>query len=155
MVLANRILRIIKTGMLAAAGIVIICAVICFFLDLKPVVVMSGSMEPEIAAGALAFIDTEEKDVKKGSIAAFEIEDQMITHRIVRKTSEGFVTKGDANSSIDPWRIDESQIRGTTKFSIPGIGYAVKDVTGKRGIIIIITVCAVIIGAEALTGRRT
>lgn len=64
-------------------------------------IVTSGSMEPEISSGELIIIK-ENKNYKKNDIVTYkDIDNSFVTHRIVKKTDNGFILKGDANNIND------------------------------------------------------
>lgn len=64
-------------------------------------VVMSGSMEPDIKAGELIIIN-QEKNYNVGDIVTYlDEENYLITHRIVEIDSKNFIAKGDANNLKD------------------------------------------------------
>ena len=56
--------------------------------------ILSGSMEPEINTGDLAIVKSiDAEDVKVGEIITFKYEGKVVTHRVVEKNEEGFITK--------------------------------------------------------------
>lgn len=61
-------------------------------------------------------------DLKIGDVIVYNINGQSvpIVHRIV-DINENFVTKGDHNPGIDPWKVE--RIRGKAVFVIPFIGW--------------------------------
>ena len=64
--------------------------------------ILSGSMEPEINTGDLAIVKSvDAEDVKVGDIITFKYEGKVVTHRVVEKNEEGFITKGDNNNTND------------------------------------------------------
>lgn len=68
--------------------------------------VKSGSMEPTLSVGDVIFIEpVGRQDLEVGDVIVFYRPgtDQLIVHRVVRKTELGIYTKGDANPGIDPW----------------------------------------------------
>lgn len=91
----------------------------------KPLVVISGSMEPTLKVGGILYyekIDLE--DFKIDDILVYKTKDHIISHRIVDIVDDGFITKGDANNSIDNNLINKNQVLGKgTDWSIPYIGY--------------------------------
>ena len=91
----------------------------------KPLVLISGSMEPTLTVGGLLYYEKIEiEDFKKGDIVVFETKEHIISHRIIDKKDGKFITKGDANNTIDNYNIKNSQILGKgTDWSIPYIGY--------------------------------
>lgn len=91
----------------------------------KPLVVISGSMQPILKVGGILYyeeIDINDFDV--GDIVAYELNDHTISHRIIKIEEDGFVTKGDYNKSVDTYKVKFNQVLGKgTNWSIPYIGY--------------------------------
>lgn len=108
--------------------ILILCAA-CYVLlfacpttfGILPVRVLSGSMSPEILEGDMAYIrQCKENAVVPGDVIAFQTEnDQLVLHRLIEKTSEGLVTKGDANEHEDFSTADPANVVGTLLFCLP------------------------------------
>ena len=108
--------------------ILILCAA-CYVLlfacpttfGILPVRVLSGSMAPEILEGDMAYIrQCKENAVVPGDVIAFRTEnDQLVLHRLIEKTSEGLVTKGDANKHEDFSMADPANVVGTLLFCLP------------------------------------
>lgn len=96
------------------------------FVGIMPYIVKSGSMEPQIHTGAVAFIDTHEKNVAVGDVITYKIgnagSEKYVTHRIVGEKPDGYVTKGDANEVEDANCVKHEQIVGTYRYSIPHAG---------------------------------
>lgn len=120
---------------LSAIGTVIITLVFVLLLTgtrlfgYNPYVILSGSMEPVIHTGSLAYIDMNDTDVEINDIVAFHIGESItVVHRLVDydEVEDLYITKGDANESADIAALDSSQIIGTYKFSIPKLGYFVE-----------------------------
>lgn len=110
------------------------------FLHYTNYTVMSGSMEPTIHTGALAFVDETNVDaskIKKGDVIVFKPTAYAIpvTHRVIKvdKKNKTFQTKGDANRTPDPADCSWDSLMGVTKFSIPYLGYVVKYLTTTTG----------------------
>lgn len=74
--------------------------------------IVSGSMFPYIEKGDMIIVklDTE---YNVGDVVSFKDNDSIITHRIVEKHDDYYVTKGDSNSTVDN-SIREDQIIGKT-----------------------------------------
>ena len=88
----------------------------------KPLVVISGSMEPTLTVGGLLYYERIEiEDFKKGDIVVFETKDHIISHRIIDKKDGKFITKGDANNSKDGV-INKSQVVGKVIKILPYFG---------------------------------
>jgi len=98
-------------------------------------VVKTGSMEPVLNVGDVILIDDTVKpdEIKvgpDGDVIVFRKPGsrELIVHRAIGKTAEGFITKGDANPGIDFWSPVpyENLIGRWTGFKIPywtGIGF--------------------------------
>lgn len=87
--------------------------------------VLSGSMEPEFYPGDMVITQHKNKaDIQINDVVTFrDNEGVIITHRIMEKTPEGYITKGDNNNVEDADILTEDNIIGEVKFSIPKIGY--------------------------------
>lgn len=100
----------------------------------KPLVVISGSMEPVLKVGGILYyekIDVNEFD--EGDILVYTTKDHVISHRIVNITDNGFITKGDVNNSVDGELVNENQILGKgTNWCIPFIGYYADYIYGHK-----------------------
>ena len=101
-------------------------------LGITPMVVLSGSMsgsaEDHIEVGDLIFVGkAEAARLKQGDVIAFMEGDVVVTHRIVEVGRDeagklSFITKGDANNSIDLRPVSEENLVGIYKFRIPKVG---------------------------------
>ena len=104
-------------------------------------IVVTGSMEPEIMAGELIVI-SESKDYQIGDIVTYrEDGEYLITHRITEKQEDYLITKGDNNNLIDN-PINESQVEGKVIFHSRLCGffvlYLLKPITLALILIILI-----------------
>ena len=122
------------------------------FFGIKPLVVLSGSMEPEIREGDLAISKTvDPASLKVGDIISFKEGSAIVTHRIVQLTTKdgqpAFVTKGDANNVHDGNAITYSQVEGIYVFSIGKIGYLAMFMQTPVGMLVFVgvPVCGFII----------
>ena len=90
----------------------------------KPLVVISGSMEPTLKVGSLLYYH--EKDInefKENEILVYRAKKHTISHRIVEKLDNGFITKGDANATNDSIIVNDNQVLGQgTEWCIPYLG---------------------------------
>lgn len=91
----------------------------------KPLVVISGSMEPTLKVGGILYYEEINiNDFDKDDILVYQLNKHTISHRIVDITENGFLTKGDNNKSIDTYEVEKEQVIGKgTDWSIPYIGY--------------------------------
>ena len=101
-------------------------------------VVLSGSMEPTIMTGEVIVIH-EQPDYNVGDILTYRDSGVLVTHRIVEKSGNTFVTRGDANNTNDA-PIMKSQAVGKTIFHIPYLGRAILFVQSPIGLVSVLTI---------------
>ena len=128
------VLNVIENVLFTIAVFIIILASVCQIMNLKPVVVLSGSMEPEMKTGSMAFIDMKDKTVEKGDVISFKNGEVLVSHRVVEITEEGYKTKGDNNDEEDEGVVKKENVEGTVRFSVPGMGYFLKTTALPVGI---------------------
>lgn len=117
---------------------VVLIAIIGFLLiaapmvaGYKPVMVLSGSMEPAFHVGSVIYYkQTPFADIQVGDPITFYAgeEGTMVTHRVIEKNEQAqeFRTEGDANGAPDPNPVAYSRVAGkATPFCIPYAGYYV------------------------------
>ena len=128
-------MRIIRKAVsiitIAFTAAVILCA--CIFcvprlFGYTPYVVLSGSMEPVIHTGSVAFVNTRDTDAVPNDVVAYNLDGTIVLHRIISETTEGFITMGDANEAPDANPVEKQQVVGTFAFSIPAAGYLLSAV---------------------------
>lgn len=105
-----------------------------FLFGYKPVYVLTGSMEPTMMVDSLAIVKQASfDDVKVNDIIMYEIDDKMITHRIVEKTQEGIRTKGDNNNVQDAYLLTEENIKGKVVYTMNWVSNVVNTLKAKSG----------------------
>lgn len=78
--------------------------------------IQSGSMMPEIKIKEIIII-LKSKDYKENEIITYKANNSyFITHRIIAKTEEGYITKGDFNNTEDSKIVTKEQIQGKVIF---------------------------------------
>ena len=117
-----------------------------------PLIVVSGSMEPTLKVGGILYYHEKNiNEFKKNEILVYRYKNHIISHRIVNKNSDSFITKGDANKKNDSKVIYHNQIIGEgTNFCIPYIGYYIDYIYHHKYLLIITTIILLI----DLYGRR-
>lgn len=95
----------------------------------EPYIVISGSMEPAVHTGAVAFVNTRDRECQVGDIITYRLNGgdgaPVVTHRVVGVENGSYITRGDANEVPDLAPVEPSQVLGTFLFQIPWIGYLV------------------------------
>lgn len=110
----------------------------------KPLVVLSGSMEPTYKVGAIIYYESFD-EIKKDDVIVFSnSDDSFVTHRVVELKDDKYVTKGDANESVDAELVEVHNIKGKAiKFNIPYLGYYVQYVNTNLWLVIAVIVVLV------------
>jgi signal peptidase I len=131
-----RLTSVLKRTVGPIAGLAVLAAIAylaLFLAGYRPVVVYSGSMEPGLPVGTLAFVESvPAESIHVGDVITFGDPHQpgrLVTHRVVEttETDQGelaFRTKGDANLNRDPWAIALPDEAGRLAFDVPYVGYA-------------------------------
>ncbi len=104
--------------------IIISILLVSFMLGLfhyQPIAILSNSMNPTFRRGDVVVYE-KEKNILPGDIIVFQYERQIIVHRVV-SINEYYITKGDANNTIDYIKLSKKNILGVYKFHIKYLGY--------------------------------
>lgn len=131
----QRLWKIAKRTAGPVSGLAVLGAVayaLLFLAGYRPVVVYSGSMEPALEVGSLAFVErVPAAEVRAGDVITFADpsgRSRLVTHRVVAIVERpggghAYRTKGDANASRDPWAIALPDGAGRLAFDVPHVGY--------------------------------
>jgi signal peptidase I len=129
-----------------ATVIIIVMPVIAFLLiasfsnvlfGIRAYDVVTGSMVPTIPIGSL-ILTIPNHQYQVGNIITFKRNDEIVTHRIVGKRNNLFITKGDANPQNDPQPVGQVQIIGKDIFIAPFIGKVIRFVKSLTGFLLFI-----------------
>ena len=86
--------------------------IICEKLPLRTLIVKSNSMYPTLQKGDIILIK-KYNNYKNGDIITYDYEgNYLVTHRIIEKNNNFFITKGDNNNSKDDNFIQLDNIKG-------------------------------------------
>ncbi|MPW24652.1 signal peptidase I [Alkalibaculum sp. M08DMB] len=119
-------------------------------IGVKTFVVLSGSMEPSVHTGSLAYIKASTPDeITKGDIITYTMTGDngyLVTHRVVsvNEVENVFITKGDANETNDG-PVEFERLVGKLLFSIPYLGFLTAFIKTKQGIVLMIGILIVMI----------
>lgn len=145
--------RAVDVGFVSTAATYMVCATYVWLigwlivgmagmlaLGFRPLVVMSGSMEPRIRPGDVLMVDPDASGFVENDIITFRRpgEETLVTHRIERFEDDGLiVTKGDANLVNDGTRITEDDVVGRVRvlFVYAGVPKVWLD-TGKYALVV-------------------
>ena len=154
--------RLAVTALLWAAlgvGTVIIGLIAASpLLGYRVFTVMSGSMVPSIGVGDLVVTQPlPARQARAGDVITFsdpEGSGRLITHRVRLATVEAanvqFVTKGDANNTVERWSIPASGTLGRVEYRVPRLGYVMRLAGSPAGRIALMIVPALLLGASGL-----
>lgn len=148
-------------AMLGAA----LTAVVPFATPVRFQIVTGGSMVPAIPSGALVVVLPIDRRALPGEIITFPHPDRgaTVSHRIVRiedgAAGGNYVTKGDANSAEDAWRIPVSAATGRVAGAVPYLGYAMgalRQPAGRLsiGVLVLGLVLPALAGSRPRRARR-
>lgn len=99
-----------------------------------PMVVTTGSMEPNLPAGAVVIVHAQ-KDYQVGDVISFRQEGAVVTHRIVEEVEGGFRTAGDANNTPDSGWAALDAVLGRVVLCLPWLGKLILILRGPIGIL--------------------
>jgi len=123
-------------------------------IGLRPLTVLSGSMEPTYHVGSLIYVKSvDAKTLEAGDVITFMVnEDTLATHRIVEvvpdendPTVVRFRTKGDANDAEDAGLVHYKNVVGTPVFTIPKMGYVASYIQQPPGMYVAISAGAILL----------
>ena len=106
------------------------------------IIVISGSMQPDIKAGDLIIIQ-EQAMYREKDIITYHEDEALITHRIIGIDQTGVITRGDANNANDA-PVVLSDIEGKVVLCIPGGGNFILFLRKPLGILTIICIAFVL-----------
>ncbi|MCD6483060.1 MAG: signal peptidase I [Candidatus Aenigmarchaeota archaeon] len=141
---------------LLAIGIAAVFTILLMFCVILPtiqgsmhfLIVLSGSMSPEINAGDIVIsMRVNPEEIKVNDIITFRYKDEpenCITHRVVNVIDENgrlsFMTKGDANEDPDQRIVESSELIGKVAFVIPYLGYLPHFARTKIGFVTLVII---------------
>ncbi|HPN96834.1 MAG TPA: signal peptidase I [Candidatus Moranbacteria bacterium] len=149
----KKIFKTIYYLILAVIAVIVLILVLSVFSvgGMKTLIVLSGSMEPEIKTGSVVLVKPA-AEYKVGDIITFKGNEKTktpTTHRINEIKDVGgqkaYETKGDANNAPDQKTISEKEIIGKLVFGVPLVGYAVAAAQKPVGFLVIVIIPVVII----------
>ena len=110
-------------------------------------VIISGSMEPVIRIGDMVIVQ-KQSDYAVGDVVAYRSKTP-ITHRIVEKTPDGYITQGDANNASDP-EIEKNLVIGKVVRIVPNVGNVIFFFQEPLGMLLLILVLFAMVEAPGL-----
>lgn len=134
------------------------------FAGYLPMIVMTGSMEPEIMSGDLIICKTTSaENISEGDIISFFDPDgngtSVVTHRVTEVINEdgkiSFRTKGDANLIEDKTAVPDENLVGIYKTRIPHAGKVSMFMQSTAGLIVcVIFPIMLLLGIDIYRSKR-
>ena len=87
--------------------------------------VVSGSMEPALPVGSVVYVEPAAvSEIRAGDVIAFDDDGTVVTHRVMEsRPQEGaFITKGDANETVDINPTPYWKLIGRVRLCVPLLG---------------------------------
>ena len=140
---ALRVLRsLLRFAAMTAAGFAIgigLALALPLAFHARPLVVLSGSMEPALGTGDVSVVRTiGPLEARPGDIVTFrdpDDADRLITHRVRAMHAQGgvvvFRTRGDANSASERWQVSSREEIGRVAYRIPKLGWVLMYARSK------------------------
>lgn len=136
-----------------AAGL-LLAVTLPYVFGYRSLTVLSGSMEPALHVGDVVVVsEISPLDVKIGDVVSFRDpadSTRLITHRVRSIQRSGsyveFVTKGDANTSVEHWKVTPDATIGLVHYRVWRIGYALFYIRGPFGRLLLVVLPAVLLG---------
>jgi signal peptidase I len=119
----------------------------------RPLTVLSGSMEPTLAAGDVVVVKRVGPDeVGVGDVVTYRAPGgELVTHRVrsVRRRGARFelVTKGDANNASERWTLERDGELSRSLYRVPLAGRVLVHTSSPEGKIALIVAPLLLLGA--------
>lgn len=168
---AIRIYDVLRSTVLTLGAILGVASILTFGVSLlfgvRPLVVVSGSMEPTIPVGSVVFsTQAAAGDIQEGSVVTVDRPRNLglVTHRLVKsvETEPGmyeYTLKGDANSKEDP---EPYKVKTAGKYvwHVVGLGYIAEFLQSKNGTVLAVgsgmaLIALFILDPARLTSKRS
>jgi signal peptidase len=120
----------------------------------RPLTVMSGSMQPTIMTGDVVIaMPIAPLDARPGDIVSFNDPGRggkLVTHRVRSMRQVGskvsFVTRGDANTGVEKWRVNADHKISRTVLRVPKLGRALVFARTRTGLLTLVLVPLLLLG---------
>ena len=139
----SRVINVALVGALSAVVLLMAVVILPGLIGFKPVVVLSGSMEPALHVGDVAVLRPVDPDrLKVGDVITYRAAGHLTTHRVIRieegQSGRAFYTKGDANKTADGAPVHSDSIVAMVFYSVPRLGFLVTFANSTAGILALI-----------------
>jgi signal peptidase len=124
----------------------------------RPYTVLTGSMEPTIAAGDVVVDERiSPLEARTGDVVTFrdpKDQSRQLTHRVKSIRRQGshlwFVTQGDANNTVERWRIAGDGSLGRVLYTVPWVGHVAVLTNTPLGLALLLIVPLLLLALDEL-----
>lgn len=143
---------------LAVAALLALAIALPLAFGARPHTVLTGSMEPAIAAGDVVVEERISPTAAAvGDVVTFrDPEDQgrLVTHRVrsIRRAGSHlwFVTRGDANNTTERWRIAADGDLGRVAYTVPWVGHVAVLTNTPLGLVLLLALPLALLAIDEL-----
>jgi signal peptidase I len=154
----RRALMLACWSVLGFALVIVLAVTLPSAFGLRDLTVLSGSMEPTISTGDVVVArQISPLDARLGDVVSFKDPEDasvLITHRVqsmvVHDGVVSFVTKGDANTGVERWKVSADGTIGKVEYHVWHLGYLLSWIRGPLGRVVLVVVPALVLGAYEL-----
>lgn len=154
----RQIARGLGWAALAVAVLLALAIALPLAFGARPHTVLTGSMEPAIAAGDVVIDERiSPTSARVGDVVTFrdpEDQSRLITHRVrsIRRAGSHlwFVTRGDANNTTERWRIAVDGELGRVAYAVPWVGHVAVISRTPVGLVVLLIVPLLLLGLDEL-----
>lgn len=139
----KKVWNIVTTLVLVLMLGIVVAMYVPGFFGIKPMVVLSGSMEPAYPVGSLLYVNENHTNpIQVGNVITFYLDEKtLVTHRVmaIDQVNKTYTTKGDANQVVDASPVAFSNVLGKPVVDIPKLGFFADKLSSKQGRILYVT----------------
>ena len=144
-------------ALLGAGGALVAVLIGPLAFDMRPLVVLSGSMEPVLAVGDVAVVERiRPGDARVGDVVTFTAPEtgRLTTHRVRATRRDGakieFVTKGDANNATERWTLPLDGRLSRAAYRVPLVGHVATRLRTPLGWALLVGAPLLLLAAQDL-----
>lgn len=153
----RRVLHLIINGVIACIVTAAAAILVLLCCGIRPYVVLTGSMEPEIPVGSVCLVRSRIPfpEIRAGDIITFrDSSGAIVTHRAVRLEAGAVRTKGDANNTEDEDAVTEGSYLGKCVLAVPRLGRPIRFLRSRTGLLLFAGGILLLILADHRLDRR-
>lgn len=124
----------------------------------RPYTVLTGSMEPTISAGDVVIDERiSPLEAEVGDVVTFrdpQDQSRQLTHRVKSIRRQGshlwFVTQGDANNTVEHWRVATGGSLGRVLYTVPWVGHVAVLTKTPLGLALLVIVPVLLLALDEM-----